>query len=269
MPRPVVPICRLPRKRSVTRSSTRWYCVMRCALALTLRRDVSTPRACRASSSANSTSRSITTPLPITGVTPGDRMPEGSRCRAYFSSPMTTVWPALLPPLNLTTQSVRSPSRSVALPFPSSPHCTPTMTMAGIFTPREGSDGTPHPIGRARRPASRGRSPRRPHAARAMRVLDWMHDPPPGATRPSPGCSGSTSRSCSGRSAGRRASRSPRPSATAADSARTGSTGTAGERILRTAAELRDATGRPFALNLWLPHRGPGEAEPGAAVSAG
>ena len=73
-------------------------------------------------------------------------MPEGSRCSAYFSSPITTVWPALLPPLNLTTQSVRSPSRSVALPLPSSPHWTPTMTMAGIFTPREGSDGTPHPI---------------------------------------------------------------------------------------------------------------------------
>ena len=39
----------------------------------------------------------------ITGMTPGLRMPDGSRCSAYFSSPMTTVWPALLPPLNLTT----------------------------------------------------------------------------------------------------------------------------------------------------------------------
>ena len=41
--------------------------------------------------SVNSTLRSTTTPLPITGVTPGVRMPLGSRCRAYFSSPMTTV----------------------------------------------------------------------------------------------------------------------------------------------------------------------------------
>jgi adenylosuccinate synthase len=49
------------------------------------------------------TSRSTTTPLPMTAFTPGERMPEGSRCRAYFSSPMTTVCPALLPPLNLTT----------------------------------------------------------------------------------------------------------------------------------------------------------------------
>src|SRR5690606_1052542 len=74
-------------------------------------------------------------PLPITGVTPGDRMPEGSRCSAYFSSPTTTVWPALLPPLNFTTQSVRSPSRSVALPLPSSPHWTPTITIPGMGDP--------------------------------------------------------------------------------------------------------------------------------------
>ena len=29
----------------------------------------------------------MTTPLPMTGVTPGVRIPDGSRCRAYFSSP--------------------------------------------------------------------------------------------------------------------------------------------------------------------------------------
>ena len=103
MPRPVVPIWRLPRKRSVTLSSVRWYCVMTCAFALISRRETSTPRAFSASSSSNSTSMSMTTPLAMTGVTPGVRMPDGSRCSAYFSSPMTTVWPALLPPLNLTT----------------------------------------------------------------------------------------------------------------------------------------------------------------------
>jgi nitronate monooxygenase len=37
--------------------------------------------------------------------------------------------------------------------------------------------------------------------------------------------------------------------------------GYGGERILQTARELRDATARPFALNLWLPHEGPGEAQ--------
>ena len=76
---------------------------MRCALALTSSREVSTPRASRSSISVNSTARSMTTPLPMTGVQPGVRIPEGSRCRAYFSSPMTIVWPALLPPLYLTT----------------------------------------------------------------------------------------------------------------------------------------------------------------------
>ena len=45
MPRPVVPIWRLPRKRSVTLSSVRWYWVMTCALALTSSRETSTPRA--------------------------------------------------------------------------------------------------------------------------------------------------------------------------------------------------------------------------------
>ena len=63
----------------------------------------STPRLSRPSSSSKSTSMSTTTPFAMTGVTPGVRMPDGSRCSAYFSSPMTTVWPALLPPLNFTT----------------------------------------------------------------------------------------------------------------------------------------------------------------------
>ncbi len=76
---------------------------MMCALAETRSRETSTPRALSASSSSKSTSRSMTTPLPITGTTPSVRMPEGSRWRAYFTSPTTTVWPALLPPLNLTT----------------------------------------------------------------------------------------------------------------------------------------------------------------------
>ena len=103
MPRPVVPIWRLPRNRSVTLSSVRWYWVMRCAFAEMRSFETSTPRLSSPSSSSNSTSTSTTTPLPMTGVTPGVRMPDGSRCRAYFSSPTTTVCPALLPPLNFTT----------------------------------------------------------------------------------------------------------------------------------------------------------------------
>jgi hypothetical protein len=51
-----------------------------------------------------STSGSITTPLPMTGVHPGVRMPDGIRCSAYFSpSGVITVWPALLPPWYRTT----------------------------------------------------------------------------------------------------------------------------------------------------------------------
>src|SRR6266536_2409034 len=46
---------------------------------------------------------------------------------------MTTVCPALLPPWYLTTKSTLSPSRSVALPLPSSPHWAPASTMAGIL----------------------------------------------------------------------------------------------------------------------------------------
>ena len=111
----------------------------------------------------------------MTALTPGERMPEGSRCSAYFSSPMTTVWPALLPPLNLTTQSVRSPSRSVALPLPSSPHWTPTITMPGMgHSP--GSDPTVHPI--LSRPAGgpRGLTTARGAADRARTPpLVWAH----------------------------------------------------------------------------------------------
>src|SRR5262252_1066586 len=55
---------------------------------------------------------------------------------------MTTVWPALLPPWYLTTYCTRSPSRSVALPLPSSPHWAPISTMAGIFS-RLSHDETP------------------------------------------------------------------------------------------------------------------------------
>ena len=45
----------------------------------------------------------MTTPLPITGVQVGVRIPDGSRCSAYFSPSITMVCPALLPPLNFTT----------------------------------------------------------------------------------------------------------------------------------------------------------------------
>jgi hypothetical protein len=88
----------LPRKRSETLSRVWWYGVIRWALPLIRRREVSMPRAASPSSSVKRTDRSTTTPLPMTGVQPGERMPDGSRWSAYFSVPTTTVWPALLPP---------------------------------------------------------------------------------------------------------------------------------------------------------------------------
>src|SRR5215475_1019634 len=65
---------------------------------------------------------------------------------------MTTVCPALLPPWYLTTKSTLSPSKSVALPLPSSPHWAPTITMAGMTT-RLARVGSP-----ASEPALRGAS---------------------------------------------------------------------------------------------------------------
>ena len=69
-----------------------------CALAEMIMCEASTPRAASPEISPNSTSRSTTTPLPMTGMHSGFRMPEGSRCSAYRSPPTTMVWPALLPP---------------------------------------------------------------------------------------------------------------------------------------------------------------------------
>ena len=50
-PRPVVPIRRLPRKRSVTLSITWWYGAMMCALAEIRKIDACTPRAASPSTS--------------------------------------------------------------------------------------------------------------------------------------------------------------------------------------------------------------------------
>jgi hypothetical protein len=67
------------------------YGVIRWVLALMTSLEVSMPLALSASISSNSTARSTTTPLPMTGMHPGVRMPLGSRWRAYFSPSMTTV----------------------------------------------------------------------------------------------------------------------------------------------------------------------------------
>ena len=65
MPRRVVPIWSLPSFVSPAWSSSMWYGMIRCALALIFRPERSTPLARRSSSSSVRTFGSITTPLPI------------------------------------------------------------------------------------------------------------------------------------------------------------------------------------------------------------
>ena len=103
MPRPVVPIARLPRKRSETWSIVWWYGATRWAFAETRSREVSAPRASRPSISSKRAWGLTTTPLPITGTALGLRMPAGRSLSSNLSPPTTTVCPALLPPLGLTT----------------------------------------------------------------------------------------------------------------------------------------------------------------------
>ena len=72
MPREVVPIFRSPRRASLSRSSSRWYGRIRCALSLTSRRSpIAMPAAASSSISAKSACGSTTTPLPITQVIAG------------------------------------------------------------------------------------------------------------------------------------------------------------------------------------------------------
>jgi len=66
-------------------------------------RDASAPRASSPSISSKSASRLITTPLPRIGTAFSESTPAGRSLSSYFSPPTTTVWPALLPPLGLTT----------------------------------------------------------------------------------------------------------------------------------------------------------------------
>jgi hypothetical protein len=79
-----VPIFDLPKNLSLTLSIVRWYGVIKWALVEILSFEVSTPRSFKPLISLSSTAGSITTPLPITGITFGDKIPDGSRWSAYF-----------------------------------------------------------------------------------------------------------------------------------------------------------------------------------------
>ena len=90
MPRLVVPSAFLPRNRSVRRSNSWWYGIIRCALPETMSRETSTFLALNESNSASRTAGSTTTPLPMTGVIVGYSTPEGTSCKAK-ASPLTTM----------------------------------------------------------------------------------------------------------------------------------------------------------------------------------
>src|SRR3954447_3157825 len=106
--------------------------MIRCALAEIFSLPTSIPRRLRPSISSSKIRGSRTTPLPITQTLSEWRIPDGIRWNLNFSPSRTIVWPALLPPWKRTITSVRSASRSVTLPLPSSPHWAPTITKPGM-----------------------------------------------------------------------------------------------------------------------------------------
>ena len=79
----------------MTLSIVEWYDAITWALELTTSRPIATPRSIIASSSRKSASGETTTPLPITEVQSGVRIPLGSRWVANFWPSTTIVWPAL------------------------------------------------------------------------------------------------------------------------------------------------------------------------------
>ena len=105
---------------------------MRWAWVDSFNREQSTPDAVSRSISARNVIGSTTTPLPITGTTWSYNTPDGMSCRANRCPLTTSVWPALWPPWYRTTSAISLAMVSVTLPLPSSPHCVPTTTVAGM-----------------------------------------------------------------------------------------------------------------------------------------
>ena len=69
---------------------------------------------------------------------PGCRIPLGTRCSTVFTPPTTSVCPAFAPPWYRTTTSAQEVKRSTTFPFPSSPHCAPTITTLDMRLPYHG-----------------------------------------------------------------------------------------------------------------------------------
>ena len=99
MPREVVPMETRPGRPSDIFSIIRCAGKRTCARLLMKRRPATeSPADSNASISARSAAGSITSPLPITAIFPGRKMPLGISFSTNFFSPMNTVWPALCPP---------------------------------------------------------------------------------------------------------------------------------------------------------------------------
>src|SRR3954454_6005178 len=131
MPRRVVPIWRLPSFRSRAPSRATCHGMIRCALPeRNTRPAVTWPRPSRSSSSSITTRGSTTQPAPIADALPAT-IPDGIWRILYVSPSTTIVCPAFGPPWYRQTRSECCASRSTILPLPSSPHCAPTITVAG------------------------------------------------------------------------------------------------------------------------------------------
>ena len=97
MPRRVVPICRLPSRRSDAWSIATCHGMIRCAFPDSATIDVSTPRSISRSISSTKTCGSTTQPVPITEVVP-ETTPLGIWRSFHVSPPTTIVCPAFGPP---------------------------------------------------------------------------------------------------------------------------------------------------------------------------
>ncbi len=137
MPRPVVPIRRLPRNRSVTLSRVRLYEAITWALAETSSGAVDAPLGeglDLAEQHAEVDHDAVADHRHHAGGQDAGRQQVQ---RVLLTAHHDGV-PGVVAAVELDDQSTRDPSASVALPLPSSPHWAPTMTTAGTSAPQLG-----------------------------------------------------------------------------------------------------------------------------------
>ena len=127
----------------------------------------------------------------MTGTQPGVRMPEGSRCRAYFSPPTTTVWPGVVAAVELDdvvdalAEQVRGLALALVAPLGADEHDR------GHGPPCDGSGSLgrpPRPPSASARPGGECRAERVPGQPgcrpRGRGPRPSAADPDPGLVRP-------------------------------------------------------------------------------------